>query len=131
RNPHQRVAHAILTTCDPMTANTLLRDGIYINREKLYPRKNKREPIRCVRCQLWGHIARDCKAEHDTCGTCGEHHRTSDCNKTDKLFCVGCKTKNHASYSRNCQEFIKRSIAMDAKHPENNMPYFPTNEEWT
>ncbi|KAF9234669.1 hypothetical protein BU15DRAFT_52371, partial [Melanogaster broomeanus] len=130
RNPNQKVAHAILTTSDPMVANTLLKDGLYVNREKLYPRKNKREPTCCVCCQLWGHIARNCKAEHDTCGTCGEHHHTSSCNKTDKLYCTGCKTKNHASYSRNCQEFIKRSAELDAKYPENNMPYFPTNEEW-
>ncbi|KAF9234175.1 hypothetical protein BU15DRAFT_9759, partial [Melanogaster broomeanus] len=130
RNTHQRVAHAIFSISDPMIANVLLRDGIYINKEKLHPWKDKREPFRCVRCQLWGHIARDCKATHDTCGTCGEHHRTAECNQTDTLFCTGCKSKNHASYSRNCKEFIKRSAELDAKYPENNMPYFPTNVEW-
>ncbi|KAG2135340.1 hypothetical protein DEU56DRAFT_737978, partial [Suillus clintonianus] len=70
RAPNQRVAHAILHFTDSNAANVALRDGLYINKEKLHPRKDKKEPVRCVKCQLWGHIARDCNAPRDTCGTC-------------------------------------------------------------
>ncbi|KAG2139672.1 hypothetical protein DEU56DRAFT_735500, partial [Suillus clintonianus] len=67
RAPNQRVAHAILHFTDSNAANIALQDGLYINKEKLHPRKDKKEPVRCVKCQLWGHIARDCHAPRDTC----------------------------------------------------------------
>ncbi|KAG2150888.1 hypothetical protein DEU56DRAFT_703189, partial [Suillus clintonianus] len=70
RAPGQSVAHATLHFADPSAANLTLRDGIYIGQEKFHPRKDKREPIRCVKCQLWGHMARDCNAPKDVCGTC-------------------------------------------------------------
>jgi hypothetical protein len=72
RAPMQCVAHAIFHFANPHSANNILRDGIYIGQEKLHPQKDKREPVRCVRCQLWGHIVRDCKALKDVCGTCGK-----------------------------------------------------------
>ena len=131
RTPEQRVAHAIIHFADPTTANTVLRDGIYISQEKLHPRKDKREPVRCVRCQQWGHVAKDCKAAQDTCGTCGKNHRTNECNSYKTHYCVSCKSDNHASWDRNCPEFENRCAGIDAKLPENSMPYFPTDETWT
>ncbi|KIJ11401.1 hypothetical protein PAXINDRAFT_157320 [Paxillus involutus ATCC 200175] len=105
RSPGQRVAHAIFQLNSPQAVNILLRDGLYICKDKLHPMKDKREPIRCACCQKWGHIARDCKATHDTCATPANNPH--------------CPT-----YERKCEE-------LDAKHPENSMPYFPTIEEWT
>ncbi|KAG2751707.1 hypothetical protein P692DRAFT_20700877, partial [Suillus brevipes Sb2] len=128
----QRVAHAIFHFTGPTAANTALRDGIYIGQEKLHPRKDKREPVRCVKCQLWGHVAKECKASKDVCGTCGKNHRTDSCNAYRTLFCVSCNSDDHASWNRNCPEFENRCAGIDAKLPENSMPYFPTiNEDWT
>ncbi|KAG2118594.1 hypothetical protein DEU56DRAFT_691331, partial [Suillus clintonianus] len=70
RDPNQRVAHAVFHYVNPKIANINLRDGIYIGKEKLHPRKDKREPVRCVRCQHWGHVAKECNATKDACGTC-------------------------------------------------------------
>lgn len=131
RAPDQRVAHAILHFADPHPANNALRDGIYIGQEKLHPRKDKREPIRCVRCQFWGHMAKDCQAPRDTCGTCGKNHRTNDCNAYRTVYCVSCNSNSHASWNRNCPEFESRCAGLDAKHPENSMPFFPTDDPWT
>ncbi|KAF8545756.1 hypothetical protein OG21DRAFT_1428696, partial [Imleria badia] len=46
--PDQRVAHAIFTLAEPKAANILLCDGLYICKEKLHPRKEKKDPLRCV-----------------------------------------------------------------------------------
>lgn len=131
RATDQRVAHAIFHFSDPTAANSTLRDGIYINQEKLHPRKDKREPVRCVKCQLWGHVAKDCNALKDVCGTCGKNHRTDTCNAYRTFFCVSCNSQDHASWNRNCPEFENRCAGIDAKLPENSMPYFPTDEDWT
>ncbi|KIK74969.1 hypothetical protein PAXRUDRAFT_100909, partial [Paxillus rubicundulus Ve08.2h10] len=79
----------------------------------------------------WGHIAKDCKAKEDMCRTCGDPHRPSACTNHNKLFCVSCSTNDHASHNRACREFENRCAILDAKIPENFMPYFPTNILWT
>ncbi|KAG0699963.1 hypothetical protein DFH29DRAFT_1001519 [Suillus ampliporus] len=45
RPPGQLTAFAMLQVSDAATANQLLKDGLYINREKLQVRKDQREPI--------------------------------------------------------------------------------------
>ena len=37
----------------------------------------------------------------------------------------------HASWDRNCPEFIKRCAWYDEKHPDNALKFFPTKEVWT
>ena len=44
-SPNQRVALAILHVSDPLVADILIRDGLYINKEKLHPQKDKKEPL--------------------------------------------------------------------------------------
>ena len=131
RTPEQRFAHTMFHFTTAEAANISLRDGIYINKEKLHPRKDKREPVRCVRCQIWGHVAKDCKAPKDICGTCGKNHRTPECSAYKTYYCVSCNSHDHASWNRDCPEFENRCAKIDAKLPENSMPYYPTNEDWT
>lgn len=132
RHQKQKVAHAIFTFSEPSATNYLLHDGLYICKEKLHPRKEKKDPLRCVRCQGWGHLARDCKAIHDTCAQCGHAHRTDACNdNTGKRYCVSCKTNGHSSNDPKCPTYLHKCAELDAKHPENAMPFFPTDEPWT
>ena len=76
----QQVAHILATLGDVQTANNILRDGFTIDQRKLQAKKNKREPLRCTKCQLYGHFAQDCLSKKDTCTKCAGEHRTSDCN---------------------------------------------------
>jgi hypothetical protein len=94
------------------------------------PEKLKQEPLQCLRCRRWGHFAANCIEPTDTCGTCGKNHCTTHYKETEKKHCVSCNTDTHASWDRNCPEFIRRSRIYDENHPENNMVYFPTDENW-
>ena len=56
KDPHwhkrdQRVAHALLSLNTPQAANKLIQGGLYHNHGKLCTRKDKKEPLRCLKCQ--------------------------------------------------------------------------------
>jgi hypothetical protein len=110
---------------------TLIRDGMHICGTKIFPAKLKQEPIQCMKCRKWGHVAAACLEASDTCSTCGGEHQTCSCNTTDKIHCVSCKANMHASWDRNCPEFIWRCALHNKKHPENNLIFFPMEEDWT
>ncbi|KIK95902.1 hypothetical protein PAXRUDRAFT_32722 [Paxillus rubicundulus Ve08.2h10] len=78
---------------EPMAANTLVRDGLCICKEKLHPIKDKCIPIRCVHCH--------------------------------------CEVDDHSSNDQHCPMYEDKCVTLDAKHPENSMPYYPTSEPWT
>ncbi|KAG2746339.1 hypothetical protein P692DRAFT_201688899, partial [Suillus brevipes Sb2] len=131
RSSEQRKAFALLQVADAYTANGLLRDGLCIEQERIAVRKDKKEPIRCAKCQNYGHIARNCSAPADICGTCAGQHPTSQCNAYRTTRCANCRIDNHTSWSRKCPEFIRRCDLLNDKFPENRMPYFPTEAAWT
>ena len=131
RLPGQRAAHAILTIRNIDIANTCIRDGLTICGLRIRPSRLKHEPMQCMKCRRWGHFANACLATTDLCGTCGDEHRTNACTNRDKKHCVSCKSDEHASWDRECPVFRRRCDQFDENFPENNLPYFPTEEEWT
>lgn len=131
RTSTQRVAHLLISFKDPKIANLGIRDGITLNHNKLQLKKNKREPVRCAKCQHYGHIAKECLARQDTCANCAEEHRTSECRNKDTTHCVSCQTSDHASWDRNCPELERRCIDLEHRDPSTTMPYYPTDEIWT
>jgi len=131
RRPEQTRAFAILTVSSVDTANKLIKDGIAICSNIIRPTKQKQEPVQCMKCRRWGHFAANCPDAEDTCGTCGGKHRTSNCDRKDKLHCVSCGDNSHASWDRACPEFIKRCALLDERNPLNGMPFFPTDQDWT
>lgn len=131
RREGQTHAYAILTIKSPIMANQLIRGGITICGAKSSPTKLKHEPIQCMRCREWGHIAAHCDSSEEICGACAENHKTSDCKNRNKWFCFSCKSETHASWDRRCPEFIRRCEIYNERYPENKLPFFPTDEEWT
>jgi hypothetical protein len=131
RTPEQRAAHAIFSIRDPNIANICIRDGIYVCGLRIRPSRLKHEPMQCMKCRRWGHFAHSCTATSDACGTCSGDHRTNECQAKEKTHCVSCKSNTHASWDRNCPEFLRRCAQYDENYPENNLPYFPTSEDWT
>jgi hypothetical protein len=131
RRPNQTHAFAKFTVESPELANRLIRDGMTIFGNRVRPAKQKQEPTQCLKCRLWGHFASECPADEDICGTCGDLHRTSSCINRRRVFCVSCKSNDHASWDRNCPEFLRRCAVLDERIPENLMPFYPTDQDWT
>ena len=132
RRPGQTHAFAVLTVTSVNTANKLIRDGIGICSSYSRPTKQKQEPVQCMKCRRWGHFADKCLESVDTCGTCGDKHRTSTCKSSNnKLYCVSCADSSHASWDRSCPEFIRRCENINERNPVNSMPFFPAEQDWT
>ena len=128
RSPTQRVAHAFISLSSPHVANQIIWEGLCVNHEKLRAHKDRKEPLRCMKCQRWGHFAKDCKHQTDVCGSCAGPHRESKCNSYATFYCVSCQSDHHGSASKECPEFIRRCEELDARHPDNALPYFPTDD---
>jgi len=109
----------------------LIRDGINICNMRVRPTKQKAEPVQCMKCRKWGHFASDCQADKDTCGTCRDSHRTNAFTNKGKVYCVSCGNKSHSSWDRACPEFNQRCAIQDERNPENVMPFYPTEHNWT
>ena len=131
RAPGQSCAHAIFTIASVTDANRMIKEGVYICNTRTFPKKLKFEPKQCMKCRKWGHYAAECRAEKDACGTCGGQHRTKECKYENKRYCVSCRSDTHASWDRKCPEFLRKCDEYSNFHPENNLVYFPTDEDWT
>jgi hypothetical protein len=132
RTKEQTVAHLSLTVTNENTLNYILAKGLIVHQEWKQAVKMKQEPIRCFRCQGWGHIGRDCAEEKETCRTCGEQtHETKDCKNADKRFCKPCNKDGHSSWDQQCPTFLQKCQVYDKRHPENTMPFAPSAELWT
>ena len=93
--------------------------------------KCKKEPLRCLKCHSWGHMAHNCLAQHNTCGTCAQCHRMDTCTNTARPHCVSCSMAGHACWDRSCPVSVHKCSDMNDRLDENNMLYFPTSEVWT
>jgi hypothetical protein len=131
RSPNQICGHLIINFSGPDAANRAKTEGLVICNKRVSVAKYKKEPIRCLKCQGWNHVAAECIQPFDRCGTCGARdHRTSVCASSSE-FCANCETEGHTSWSRNCPTFVRKCQEFDAKHPENSLPYYPSKEPWT
>ena len=108
RSTNQRTAHLYITFNYIELANIAITNGLTICNKKCSVEKRCRELTRCLKCQGWNHIAKDCIETVDTCGNCAGQHRTNTCKATNKK-CASCKTDDHTSWSRQCPIFIKKT----------------------
>ena len=61
-------------------------------------------PMRCFKCQMFGHGTNSCQSQKDICGKCSGEHATKDCDVGMTPKCVNCSLA-HASNSRDCPKF--------------------------
>lgn len=68
-------------------------------------------PMRCYKCQQYGHLSKTCKGK-DRCSKCGdEGHGFKECNSKEKDACANCKKDGkehkHRVDSKMCPHFDK------------------------
>lgn len=131
RRENQRVATARFYLKDAKSANSILSKGAYVFGRKVVPKKPRREPIRCLNCQLFGHERRHCVSNGPRCARCAMGHATEDCRAQLRSFtCRNCEGR-HASFDRECPKFIEKCAQLDMRCPENNLAFYPTDEPWS
>ena len=76
-------------------------------------------PLRCFRCQKFGHVRDRCPGE-EVCGTCAQPPHQGPCS--DPASCVNCKGQ-HPSSSRQCPTW-KTEEAVQRVKTEKRIPFF-------
>jgi hypothetical protein len=132
RLPSQTSGHLLISFSNPDIANKAILNGLVICNKCSTVQKCKKEPLRCMKCQGWNHVASACDKSEDVCGTCGDNnHKTSDCNNPGKKKCISCDTDDHTSWDRNCPTFLRKCEEQNQRNQENVMPFFPSTEDWS
>lgn len=90
----------ILTFNKPALPETIMIGYIRVNIRPYIP-----NPLRCFRCQVFGHGTSSCRGVA-TCNKCGSLQHASETCKEKRLRCANCKG-NHAAYSKTCPNWQK------------------------
>ena len=103
--------HIILTINSPKLPQSIKAGYLQCSIRPYIP-----NPLRCFKCQRFGHSKISCRGTL-TCGRCSAvGHDSQDCN--EKYSCVNCKG-DHPSYSRNCQKWIKEKEIQTIRTKQN------------
>ena len=93
-----------------------------------------KSPLQCFNCQRFGHTARTCWRDSQTCRYCAGSHPSSQC-KGDKQVTLKCANygEGHATTSRACSKRLtlvnKAKVAQKVDRPQAATP--PTKNAWT
>ena len=74
QRPDQTHTFVIIMLSSADSTNILIRDGMNICNARVRPKKQKAEPVQCMKCRKWGHFTSNCQVDKDTCGTCRDSH---------------------------------------------------------
>lgn len=131
RKPGQAHAHLLLTFADSNEINALLLERGFISYHglRISIEKDRRIPMRCARCQLYGHIAKDCSRDI-ICGKCSKPNHDSKTCSSNETRCINCKQDGHEAYSTACPTFQRKLKEYNARTPENALAYYPQPEPY-
>ena len=130
RSPNQTTATLKVACSNPDAANQMLTGHICINDHLVDVRKDIRIPLRCVKCQEYGHMQDLCIGV-EKCSNCtSEFHGVDKCDRSPS--CVSCGPgSQHPSTAPSCPSFIKKCEALDNRFSKNTMLYYPSRDSWT
>lgn len=96
RKKDQKVTHVLVAFNTRESANQVITKGMTIGGKWVYGRQDQRDPLRCMKCQQFGHIAKECHSANDVCGRCADQHPTQTCKAQEHSFyCAVCKLAGH------------------------------------
>ena len=82
-------------------------------------------PLRCFKCQRFGHLAGGCTSK-TRCLICGGDHQRESCNRTNSPRCVNCG-KDHIASSRDC--LMNRKSSMISKLTKQGLSFAEARKE--
>ncbi|QRV89847.1 Reverse transcriptase from transposon X-element protein [Ceratobasidium sp. AG-Ba] len=124
RKEDQRVGHIKITLRSNEDADHLIRQYCYSGGAVYQVKRLDSGPIRCTKCQNYGHRRAKCKSEKTLCSRCGGEHEDKRCDNRHSHFCIPCQSANHPSYARSCPVFQRETAILNAKRPENTRRLF-------
>ena len=77
-------------------------------------------PIRCYKCQDYGHGISSCTGR-DVCPYCMGRHKLDDCLREDEVFCCHCHLRHYVG-DRDC-EFFKQAAIIEDKKQKGEITY--------
>lgn len=77
-------------------------------------------PLRCFKCQKYGHIAAACKGKQK-CGKCGGEHEDGKCKDGTELKCANCGGAHSVAYG-GC-EVRKKAVEVQQLKVKMNISY--------
>lgn len=119
--------HLILTFNSSVLPETIETGYVKIRVRPYIP-----NPLRCYKCQRFGHSSQNCRGRM-TCAKCSDtEHSSETCSNTP--HCVNCNGE-HAAYSRSCPSWKKEKEIVTIKVKENlsfkearrRVTYMPNN----
>lgn len=75
-------------------------------------------PLRCFRCQAYGHGKNQCKSTKVRCGKCGGDDHEADVCTADKMKCFHCG-EEHGAWDRKCPKYLQEKQINTIKYTEN------------
>ena len=109
-NTNKRTRTVLLSFKDERTDNYVTIDYCRFKIFKYNP-----GPMRCYRCQVFGHTAANCRRDAPRCARCSQPHDTKDCTSASRL-CVNCGLQ-HSSAWTGCAVYIEKRAAQTQPTP--------------
>ena len=91
-------------------AGKILPPKVYLGNLSFVVKRYNLPPLKCFKCQKFGHMANGCKQKKDTCNKCSGEHKMADCTSSTTK-CANCKG-DHAASSRDCK-YNKEAVAIE------------------
>ena len=129
RLPSQTTTTLKVACVNPDVANQLFTGCICIDNHLINVHKDIWIPVRCIKCQGYGHTQDVCIGIMRCANCTSEFHRVDVCDK--QLSCVLQARFPAPSTSPACLVFMQKCDVLDMCFPKNSMPYFPSNDSWT
>ena len=78
---------------------------VYLGYRRLTVKEFVPHPIRCFKCQKFGHISKNCRGKQK-CPLCSENHSFVECQNKENKKCTNCGGSHSAGF-KGCPVFVK------------------------
>ena len=99
----------VLTFASPTLPTRIVAEYLTLEVRPYIP-----SPMRCFRCQKFGHTKNRCNRHNPVCKNCGtETCTTEECKKT--TWCPNCKEEGHQASSKDCPIWIEEKNILEQR----------------